>query len=148
MKTEFKDIAHLYLGCECITPNGTAVISTVSMLGGEFQRIKTLRQFMSVEDLNESWKFTDIKPILRTFSSMTEDENICVAKLLAWDYLSDFAKSAQVVNLFKDNGFYKKTTNLTGNQWNKVINYLRSVGIDCDGLIDKGFAIDKTKIAK
>jgi hypothetical protein len=83
-----------------------------------------------INDSDEQYPFQYMdkyKLLLRPLSSMTEDEQ------KVWDNISTpigemHIASAQQIH------------------WAKRINYYRSIGIDCDGLIENGQAIDKTKL--
>lgn len=72
---EIKDYLHLYLGCECKTPEGVMQLMAVY--------IDSLPIFYdSVEDT----RFEDITPLLRPLSDITEEE---IKKLRSFNHYSN-----------------------------------------------------------
>lgn len=167
--TKFSEVAHLYLGCEIIgsfrlEPRKGYLTGITN--GGEDVEI----QFFEEDGINvfESPEYNavdEIKPILRHLSDMTEDE--MKELLIKWYYpsedmfmrLSDSikfypnrrTKTTKVIegiaySLYKD-GNHKATGTLSFTRLNPVQTlYLLKQGFDLFRLIEKGEAIDKTKI--
>lgn len=100
---------------------------------------------------------------LRPLESMTEDEAIDIFKMCSLFDLSEctfeFSENdetwinatlnGRVIDSIQFVGDNVEMTNNDGtfsaiNPISPVINYYRKIGIDCDGLIDAGLAIDKT----
>lgn len=132
MKKDIRDYLHLYLGCSCILPDFS-------------EKINNIKFKLTAYNYNyyKDWH-SEIQPILRPLSSMTEEEKkefILICELEPEDvscveyntYFPGNAKSLGAAHL----------TNVL--QWAKGVNYLRKQGIDCDGLIDAGLALDITK---
>lgn len=81
---------------------------------------------------------------LRKLEDLTDDEKFAVATLLGcFERFSQDARIAQVTELFARNGFTNKVTNISGSSWTKTVNYLRSIHVDVDGLIEAGIAKHK-----
>lgn len=77
----------------------------------------------------DSYGFDDIiewKLILRSIEDMTEEE---------YEKYSDLAELVLKAKTAIDSVKY----------WSKIVNYLRSIGVDCDDLIKQGKAIRKEK---
>lgn len=123
---DIKDYLPYYLGCEAISlKDGSAT--------------KVLPTDLSTDPLL-------IKLKLCPLPDMSDEVKIQIALICGWNWGDDVTKKNHVETLFEGNGYFNKTTNLTGSQWNKIINYCRKQGIDMDDLIESGLAIDKTKL--
>lgn len=68
--------------------------------------------------------FTNVKLILRTFDQITDEES---------------ARFRQLADEADKHSYTLWAMNAT-----KAVNYLRSIGIDCDGLIEAGYAVKQT----
>ncbi len=123
MKTTFKEVAKLYIGCEM--SNGTTLYSAdmdddlilIGNTGGktEFR-----------PECNDK-----IKPVLRKLSDITEAED----------------QEWQKVSTEVDNHVAGSYTAVAMQiHWAKRLNFYRSIYIDCDELIKNGYAIDKATI--
>jgi hypothetical protein len=114
---KFKDVAHLYLNVECQTPE-------------DIQRIKAV-YFDSTPvfyDTVKDYEYDEIKPLLRPLSDMTEEERV-------W-----FKDEVLPLGKKHDMAYFQDIRDAAN-----IINRLRNKGFDCDGLIESGEAIDKTK---
>lgn len=68
MATKFKDVAHLYLGCEIKTEEGVGTLNEVSTE-------KSDEAFITSYDLVSAYpKYDEFKPILRPLSDMSVTE--------------------------------------------------------------------------
>lgn len=119
MKTEFKDVAHLYLGCRLSGTQDSAGLTT-----------RRLQEFLD-EDRND-------QPILRPLSDMTEDEQMELAELSDL-FLPDHLFKA----LVNDRKYLIDVRNAWG-----ITAYLLSKHFDLFGLIESGQAIDKTTLSQ
>lgn len=130
MKTKLKDVVHLYIGQTMISYWGERK---------EFQTIEGVvnhsvifrynhEQGSAKEFLDMNYNFlkgTEPKLLLRPWSSVTEKD------------MEPFHKITTPIN----EGSIGQAQAI---HWAKRINFLRSIGVDCDGLIDSGQAIDST----
>lgn len=98
MKTEFKDVAHLYLGCE---------FKTAVFDGGIFEidgvtKSEVERDEVIIISGGSEFYATETQPILRPLSDMTEQEFIELFKLCSLFDLSDctfeFGDSERFIN--------------------------------------------------
>lgn len=115
--------------------------------GGDWSDWRILTGVQYDRRIEDGDKVEAIQLILRPLSDMTDEECLSVFALYSDRSWSDEGKIKDVRNLFDNNGYYNRVTNLSGMQWNKIINYLRRQGVDMEGLIEAGLAIDKTKIS-
>lgn len=196
MNLELKDFLHLYLGCECIAVvDGNKWSERLILTGVSYDdQHKTHWAYFENTELGYC-PYSELKPILRPLSSMTEEEWIKCFELARGVYDQSMpggkrmATTEMLFTLGKmqyifgchgcfDNDvrigwglcFYLKTYLIEENvsvgesgievseSWfnkmekqdvhniNHIINYLRKQGIDCDGLIEAGLAIDKTSL--
>ena len=130
MKIKLKDVIHLYIGQRLMNYWGTHK---------EFNTIQGVIYPHVIFDydaedgnvrsrLDISYKFkkgTEPKLMLRPWSSVTEKD------------MEPFNKVVTPINEGSI-GQAQET------HWAKRINFLRSIGVDCDGLIDSGQAVDIT----
>ena len=125
MKTEWKDVMHLYKGCE-IEVRDKDFINGVQY--GKLQGYQFDDNLLI--DFEQSDGYENIgkcKPILRPLSDMTEEE--CLYLNVAFMVVEKWAKTA-----------HKET-------WGTAeFLYLLKQGFDLFGLIESGQALDKTKI--
>lgn len=139
---DIKDYLHFYLGQEM------RIMDKAVDKWSNWKKITpdVLKRFYESElsNFNVNLSF-QVK--LRPLSDITDD--VCL-KLFGdgWSHLSKESIIANAKELFKENGFYNKQTNLSGSDWNKILIILRKEGYDCDGLIEAGLAIYKTKVTK
>jgi hypothetical protein len=148
MNKKIEDYLPLYMGCEVMIEGqykckltgwerGRPVVENLGLPSwARFQTVKILDAEL-------------IKPILRPLSDMTEAECLACAKSCSLaTYMSEEGQANGIRTLFATNGFWNKQTNLSGNQWCKIINYCRSQSFDMDNLFESGLAIDKAKLNK
>jgi hypothetical protein len=95
MKTELKDVIHLYLGCDC------------TMVDGDLQE----RKFkLNAYNLNyyRQW-ISDLKPILRPLSSMTTDERKYLLTFANGyndlSFVNSLERDAEITKYLLSNGF-------------------------------------------
>jgi hypothetical protein len=140
---KFKDVAHLYLMCEVIANydgEPRKGLLTGVRNGGYEAEIQFYEEdgfnVMEEPTFNE---IAEVKPILRPLSDMTEDE-----------------EGSLTNKCFGEIGFYVDMGKIILSPWPTdhrcgfpvyvtAINWLRKNGFDCDGLIESGEAINKTK---
>lgn len=125
MKTEFKDVAHLYLGCKAV-----CIIDDACTMGDRYNHYNNGSLFDVTLDHLNSFEYRQFfKPILRKLSIMSEDE---------------------IKFYFGLCSLFPTDMHGTGVDWIPImarcINYLRSIHIDCDNLIESGMAIDASTI--
>lgn len=136
MKTELKDVLHLYLGCEIQTSFRTASMMGQPMnkaigilvdcdlllpgkIGIQFEWDKATLDTTTLP-------IDSCKPILRQLSSITDEEQV------KWNEISTPIGEMAIESAIQIH-------------WTKRINFYRSIFIDCDGLIESGQAIDKNQ---
>ncbi len=117
MKTKLDEINHLYLGCKCV------LFEDGKLIGKPFKFTETTEFNLSLPLAIENK--LSVKLLLRPDFSLTLDE------LDKWNKIETpvgemCLESAQKIH------------------WNKKLKFYRSVGIDCDDLIKKGYAFDIT----
>ncbi len=115
MKQTFKEVAHLYTGCQM--NNGTTLESVDD---GEWMLSNNTHKGCS--NFRPEWD-EDVKPILRKISTITEKENE------GWNKISTpigemCIESASQIH------------------WAKRLTYYRSLQMDCDDLIENGYAVE------
>jgi hypothetical protein len=119
---KFKDVAHLYLGCDVLVKHYHS-----NDWGGPTR----FTPHLFAESFN-SGRFTYqpelFKPLLRPLSDMTEEERV-------W-----FKDEVLPLGKKHDMAYFQDIRDAAN-----IINRLRNKGFDCDGLIESGEAIDKTK---
>ncbi len=129
METELKDVIHLYLGCEFManTQDDDMPIDYV----GKLLRIdKTDKECVVTIGEYEYYVYSDvldeddIKPILRYISDITESEQE------DWNKISTPIGEMAIESAMQIH-------------WAKRLNFYRSIGLDCDGLLESGQAINK-----
>ncbi len=71
MKTEFKNVIHLYIGCSCITPlvNGKGNVGAIELTG----IVKGRAQF-DFDNESTLCEFDEIMPLLRDVSDISREE--------------------------------------------------------------------------
>ena len=141
MSKDIKDYLHLYLGCEFETPKGSMKLCQWKAVG----QVQAHREI----DFTFHWfDASEVKPILRPLSDMTDEEKIGLTSIFGWyhNFSDDVGRCDQIESLFANNGFWNKVTNISGATWAKVTTILLKQGFDIFGLIEEELAIDKTKI--
>ena len=88
-------------------------------------------------------EYGEVKPYLRTMSSMTEDEKIMFNSI--WDNDWDKALTNQIAEAWDRNGFENQTKILEIAACANAINFLIFHHFDYNGLIEKGLAIEAPK---
>ncbi len=75
-KIKFNEVAHHYIGCDVIyTDNPNTKGSLIKLTGIINAEINNeMFKFAHITPMGESLQFTEIKPILRRLSSLTEEE--------------------------------------------------------------------------
>lgn len=135
MKKELKDSLHLYLGCECVTPDGVMILNGLN-INDSRNKVwfycrwddkkncylpKQNADILGKQSLvGKSYALTNIKPILRPLSDMTEEE--------ANKYYA--IKGANAFNPFEG----------------ASVAFLLSKHFDLFGLTEAGLAIDATTL--
>lgn len=133
MKTELKDVLHLYLGCQVQTNyrRETTGGSPMKKLKGTLQEIDLYmpdKCGVLLEDQSDKTHYSNldiktVKPILRPLSDMTEKE-----------WLKEMPDRPALKPGYE--------LNFSATQFN----WLLKQGFDLFGLIESGQAIDKTKL--
>lgn len=125
--TKFKDVAHLYLGCECIIGDPSWESQNISpedvapYTDPNFG--KPIKTVMGLETIQHH--LHHLKPILRPLGSMTEEEHE------QWKGVR-FSDKMKLYPLYSDNDF-------------NSFKWLLSKHFDLFDLIPNGEAIDKAK---
>ena len=118
METKFKDVAHLYIGCELAIEDSERKCK----LAG----INYSDGFSINDEYNFRFKkYFPFKPLLRPLLDMTKEER---------DYVFSFEKGYDELKFIESLSVDAKITS-----------YLLSKGFDLFGLIESGEAIDLTK---
>jgi len=129
-----RDIAR-YAGCECTTDGDIFTIVGLSSYYRNPLESKELIYEVVVYDIDgEYQEFPNnyVHPLLRTIEQRNEEELAEINKI--WKSMKGKGKIAKLDMLVH---IPFRT------MYSKVVDYLRSIGIDCDGLIDSGVAIRK-----
>lgn len=137
-KIKFKDVAHYYLGCEIIEPDGTIVtLVNVGIPGSQSQKLTVLQGGMSVR---KEWK-EGSTPLLRKLDSMTKDEFEILKPNLSIDILNAHVKPVT----FRDKPWHVvilENRLQTGTlKWVDGLVLLKA-GYDLFNLIENNFALD------
>lgn len=146
MKTEFKDVAHLYLGVEVVNTIGKHMGKIVSVSIDGTATINPLDEFKPRVIILNS-----LKPILRPLSDITNDEFYELSEILErCDYEAVFKKyndGKTGVGYMWQEGMAGLILNSdAGLYFVKIFPFLLSRSFDLFGLIESGEAIDKTKM--
>lgn len=124
---KLREVLHLYRGCEIECEKSWYILKAV-IINDENSDDEDVYVLAENEHHGESqFNLEDCKPFLRPLSSITESEE------KEWQRTSTPIGEMALESAMQIH-------------WTKRINYYRSIGIDCDGLIESGFAIDKTKL--
>ena len=150
--TKFKDVAHLYLGGECIYEKEKFIIEGIR--DTDYFPC-TQNTYLTKEKTPESDRrfvnVNNIKPILRPLSDMQEDEQIVVGLISRGIELSEATYSDKIfAKEFAVSWAIRKGSRpvMSVADCVKLTTYLLKQGFDLFGLIENGIAIDKTKITK
>lgn len=155
MEKQLKDYIHFYLNPfhktkVLIDDEEIKYLWDIDVADGEYVNFTAANdEFRSIEGkeedgwmvYNDDETLSRIKPILRKLSSMTEEE-----AWTAWKKGGEHSRHNGVCNYVS--AFKNPGTDLGMNifDWSATINYMRSVGIDCDKLIESGLAIDSATL--
>lgn len=144
MKTLTPQILGMYIGQKMILEKSgrIATIQGVQDLGGDL--------FIDDGEDFRSHEYFPFKPILRRLSDMTEEEiwNMALMDAVSGHKmkLSRANVSGKLIQVeFLDDG------QLSVMHWSfnrmsaPMFNYLRSIGIDCDNLLDSGLAVENNQ---
>lgn len=160
MKTEFKNIAHLYVNG--FNPTKVMVDDKeikwlwsidVAKEGGDMYVNITCADLpnRAISPIDEGWgvynddeSLSRIKPILRHISSLTNDECLkCYEILGGASHLSDDSRIHQAREILCTiQGFHHSVTNIKGARWMYIFTYLLSLHIDLFNLIGNNEALD------
>jgi hypothetical protein len=123
---EFKDVAHLYLGCKVVYNDREYYLEGFHKYGLDYSG----RWIYIMNDADDATTvgIKDIKPLLRPLSSMTDKELRQIEKLLPSD---DSIDDDDAVEMLKSTGVLAKK--------------LLEMNFDLFGLIENNQAIDATK---
>lgn len=137
MEKNLRDYLHLYLGCEAMHADKKIVLCGLNVNSAFIQNM-----------LNEDTILvSEIKPILRPFSDMTEKEVDALWECLDLNPAFQYHQRKSYIDMWlNDEPFSDKDDQFTFTESLKGINWLRKNEFDCDGLIEAGLAIDKTQI--
>lgn len=161
MNKDIKDYLHLYLGCEVKT-NDVRLDETKTHHGRtgtfigfvDYHRLDCRLKFRGGEPEGRCSVFM-LKPILRPLSDISYDEREIIGGIIDPDkeYEDDYNgynyTHEQVGQWFINHLIKNETESdimYRPKRFIKAINTLRRMGFDCDGPIEAGLAIDKTKL--
>jgi hypothetical protein len=138
---KLEDVIHFYVGCEF----GTIRKGKEGMLIDRI--ISACPEQKTIHSSNwENFNYDDTKPILRSLSSMTEDEASEIWRLLDWnERINPANRAAEIIAEFSPIELDDETTQNT--HWGnliKILPYLLSRGFDLFNLIENDLAIDAT----
>lgn len=121
-REEFIKILPLYIGQSVLVNGNTFLLYSVDI---EDEIMLNNPENGGISNHRLDWGET--KLILRPLSDITE------AELLEWSRIGTTVGEMHIESALQIH-------------WAKRINYYRSIGIDCDGLLGTQWAIDKTKM--
>lgn len=134
MKTLNQNILAMYLGQKMIFEKSGRIttLQGVQIINGEL--------YLDDGEDFRPYKYFPFKPILRKLSDMTEEE---AKKLIRINKDFNRSVSSEYIYLHGKSiwAHIHESAAIT-------CNYLRSIGIDCDGLIDAGLAIHQLEKSK
>jgi hypothetical protein len=170
MKKKLEDYLHLYIDCKIVgTYNdgsgSEGFLTGVTNGGTECEIQFLLEDGINVTEEPELNNVTEVKPILRPLSDMTQDEFIELFKLCSLFDLSECSfigtndkdgvwcnaeYEGRVIDAIRLVGDYVEMMNNDGtfsgmNPQSKAFKFFISKHFDLFGLIEAGLAIDKTK---
>jgi len=138
---KFKEVAHLYIGCKVKYPDSDDKMIVATLSGVNSQSFETtysrkkkgcIGDYITSNDGKQrghNCYIENVKPILRSLSSLTEEE---ATEGLGYDNL--IYKPFKVCNNFSSRSVFSA----------KEFVFLLSKGFDLFGLIESGEAIDAT----
>lgn len=140
-KQEFQIILPCYFWQKVINDNGE--VGTIDEINRKDNGELLVICYDTVQGCYNQGEF---KLILRTMDDMTHDEWSALSTIMSNGSTSDWRYSASFRSGFKfDN---QKISLKSFNDITGPINYLRSIGIDCDGLIEAGYAVREKDLKK
>ncbi len=173
MSKKLSDYIHLYIGCEVIGTYNDGSGSKGFLTGVTNGATECEIQFLEEDGVNVSespeWNdVKDVKPILRPLSDMTKEEWEHAVKNIfefgatehhkqndaLWSrkqYTDERLRLSLDLDDYNSPHYWTGFTDESKKTFPPLkkiiafINYCRSIGIDMDGLVAEGVAIDKTK---
>lgn len=142
MSTEKKiqDFLHYYIGADCWV-QGQIEEKPIKLTGISWDD-QTGLWWCYFENTETSYAvIEDVALLLSKLEDITDDQWIEIENEL------DIFPEATGMNMVKDNFLLDKDENRMG--WrliNEALNELRKRGVDCDGLIEAGLAVDKKTV--
>ncbi len=106
MKTNFQDVAHLYIGCKIKTKEGIGTFSALHTPGTV--KPKSAIPITSYDLIKSDLHFKEVKPMLRLLNDMTEAEAKQICKIVSEPYLS--------YNIFKERVHISTTSTTEGHK--------------------------------
>lgn len=134
---KFKNVAHLYLGCNIMLED----IFNARIVGFDDKKpiVKDSKHFEKV--IVNDWGL--IKPILRNLEDMTEEEKIYIVENITYRHVK-FSNAKNAISCFDWNRYGKKNIELCVQEFP----YLLKQNFDLFNLIPSGQAIDQSTIKK
>ncbi len=138
MKTQLKDVLHLYIGCDVqLAGHDNTVYKLVGVTESEMtDGDKPLIAISKIDDVYHESYIEDIFPTLRLLSDMNEKERTEIEEILG------VLNADHFVNAWVHNTPYS----ISIHNMVQLINVLRKNGFDMDELIESKQAIDKTTL--
>lgn len=127
MKIKFKDVAHLYVGCQIKTKEGIGTFDVYYSPG--HIKPKLAKSIGCYGLVKSDWAVNEVKPILRPFSDLSNED----AEVLGWADVDVLKR-----NFYNDVDLDEFTI--------REFKYLITNKFDLFGLIESGEAIDKTTL--
>ena len=145
MKTEFKDVAHLYLGCNAMVNDIPVIVRAIGYgdsLKNDFSKSRVYlkcKHNKSIIDLTDVYEWDavsdTVNPILRALSDMTADEFSEIFPNRTVDAYNSFVLCG--IDCIMGGSIARNM---------KTVLFLISKHFDLFGLIESGQAIDKTTL--
>lgn len=144
---ELKDVIHLYLGCQCVTDGQLEEEHIAKMVGICYDEVQILNEY---HNQHGECPIDRVKPILRSLSSMTEEDALVVAQMESDIFLFiEIARiSKQAIGFefeYSSSRRRRGRTVLFDSLSPNQFAYLLSKGYDLFDLIPRNLAIDSTK---
>lgn len=144
MEKKIENYLHLYLGCECeIKGQPNAILGAVGIKSGEQVIVRWPK--------DDEWSYadvTEVKPILRPLSSMTEEEMKEFASIQREGITKIKFEKGKIWSFVDHEGFYKWHPHSLDTPTPEQFCYLLSKHFDLFGLIDAGLALSTTDKSK
>jgi hypothetical protein len=167
MKKELKDYAPFYIGCECVTPDGVMIFNCLNVNDNRnnvwfycrwndkkncYEPKKNAEILLKSSCVGKSFKYSEIKLILRPLSDITDEEAIIIAETTFTDIVPKEDK-AKIGRAFIDYNFNESSMLQTSKIYNdisefdfntmpEIFKFLLSQHFDLFDLIEAGLAID------